>query len=254
MFPRLLVTRLNYHRFDLAEVVCYKKTVQVAIIILFGLIFGSFSSVIYSRYDGEKLDVSGRSRCPKCSKLITWFYNIPVLGYLFLRGKSACCKQKISLVYPIIEITMAASFLLAYKLYGYNIAGFILAFCLVNIIFIDLKLYIIPDTLNILTAIVVLFLADFNYINYIIAAAICFGLRGLMMLWKKQEGLGLGDVKMLIALSPLLTLESTPIFLLCSGILGIIFGMLMRKKREDGYFPFAPSLIVSLAICLGFNF
>ncbi len=79
------------------------------IIALFGLALGSFANcLIWRLYRQEK--ISGRSYCPRCSKQLFWYDNIPLLSYLFLRGRCRFCRERISWQYPAVELAVAALF------------------------------------------------------------------------------------------------------------------------------------------------
>ncbi len=83
-------------------------------VVLFGLCIGSFLNVAILRgLKGEDI-IFGRSRCPKCSNKLKWYMNIPLLSYIFLKGRCAYCKTKISIQYPIVEALCAVCFLLCY--------------------------------------------------------------------------------------------------------------------------------------------
>ena len=120
-------------------------------IIVIGALWGSFANVCIYRLPLEKGVVSGRSFCPKCKKQINWYDNIPVLSYLFIQGKCRKCKKKISFQYPLVETISAFIFLIIYTLYGISLTTpllIILGLSFLIIFFIDLKHYIIPDSLT----------------------------------------------------------------------------------------------------------
>ena len=120
-------------------------------IIVIGALWGSFANVCIYRLPLEKGVVSGRSFCPKCKKQINWYDNIPVLSYLLIQGKCRKCKKKISFQYPLVETTSAFIFLIIYALYGISLTTpllIILGLSFLIIFFIDLKHFIIPDSLT----------------------------------------------------------------------------------------------------------
>ena len=77
---------------------------------IIGLIFGSFANVCIYRLPIQQNIITPRSKCPSCKKPISWFYNIPVLSFILLKGLSSCCNTKISFQYPIIEVLTAILF------------------------------------------------------------------------------------------------------------------------------------------------
>ncbi len=89
-------------------------------IFLVGLCVGSFLNVVILRgLSGEGI-VFERSKCPKCNNKLKWFMNIPLVSYIFLRGKCAFCKEHISIQYPLIEALCAVLFCYAFWVFGFN--------------------------------------------------------------------------------------------------------------------------------------
>ena len=92
------------------------------IIILFisviGLCLGSFYNVVILRSLSNESIVFPSSKCPKCGEKLKPWHNIPVLSYIFLRGKCAFCKEKISLQYPLVELTTMGLFLWSFYEFG----------------------------------------------------------------------------------------------------------------------------------------
>ena len=87
-------------------------------VFIFGLCIGSFLNVFILRgLSGENFVLS-RSKCPKCSNQLKWYMNIPLLSYIFLKGRCAYCKEKISIQYPIVELITAIAFLISYLVFG----------------------------------------------------------------------------------------------------------------------------------------
>ena len=111
-----------------------------------GSIWGSFCNVCIYRLPLEKNIIKGRSFCTSCEKKINWYDNIPLLSFIFLKGKCRCGKSKISLQYFIVEFISGISFLFIYYLYGISITTLlliILSIFSIIIFFIDLKHFII---------------------------------------------------------------------------------------------------------------
>lgn len=87
-------------------------------IFVFGLCIGSFLNVVILRSLSNESIVFPRSKCPKCQKQLKWYHNIPVLSYMFLRGKCAFCGEKISIQYPLIELFTGIMFVLVFLKFG----------------------------------------------------------------------------------------------------------------------------------------
>lgn len=120
------------------------------LIFIFGLIIGSFINVVIYRLPKGQNFVSGRSRCPKCRKILKWYDLIPLASFLILGGKCRYCGKKISWSYFIIELSSGILFLLSFiRLAGEGTAHWLMALFLLEVFLIlfmtDLKYLILPD-------------------------------------------------------------------------------------------------------------
>ncbi len=118
------------------------ESVLLIFVALFGLCFGSFYNVVILRGLSNESIVFPASKCPKCETPLKWWHNIPVISYLFLRGKCAFCKCKISWQYPLVELITMLLFIASYLKWGFDIkalaaAGFLSLFLITAVT--DLK-------------------------------------------------------------------------------------------------------------------
>jgi leader peptidase (prepilin peptidase)/N-methyltransferase len=205
--------------------------------------------------------VFAKSQCPHCGHSIKPWENVPVLGYLWLRGKCAKCKAPISAQYPIIEaLTGALFFAVAFFVREPAMAIAMMAFMsmMVAISGIDAKTKIIPD--------VIVF--PLLWLGLIVSAAgvdgaigpsqaIVGAVVGYLILWgvywgfkliTKKEGMGYGDFKLLAAIGAWLGWINLPWVLLISTVVGVIFGIYsiiqQGQDRRVGI-PFGPFLAVA---------
>ena len=241
-------------------------------IFLIGLCVGSFANVCIYRLPKSKQVLLGRSYCPKCKKKIKWFDNIPVISFFLLNGKCRSCKKKISLQYFIIELLIGTGFLLIFLNYQNYFASILLSILLVMyvmIFFIDFKHFIIPDVLNfgvIFLAFFKNFLPDLNLVfTQNIILSIIGGIVGYSLIWiiiylyrtfKKVEGMGLGDAKLMAGIGLLFGWPSVPFVLFVSAVLGLLLVMpsLLKKKRSlKSEIPFGPYIITAGVIYFFFG-
>ena len=230
------------------------------IIIILGLVLGSFYNVVGLRIPNGESIIKPGSHCPKCNHKLSWYENIPVLSYIFLGGKCKNCKQKISIIYPIIEILTSFLFYISYKIFGLSEEFFIslVISSLVVIIFVsDSKYMIISDSPLIVSTILILII-KFIYNGYkdcfisIIYGLIVFGVMYLTMLLGnalfKKESLGGGDIKLSfisgLALGPLLGL----FYIILASFLAVPYAIYISIKNKDTMLPFGPFLATSLLI------
>lgn len=213
-----------------------------------GLLFGSFVSAATWRIPRNISFVKGRSFCDSCKKNLYWYDNIPLFSYLFYLGKSRCCRKKISVRYPLIEITTALGFVVLYLLFNFSILLIIYCMLLIltlSIFVIDFEHQIIPDELS--WSILFLALLNFSFSN-IFSGFLAALFLLLLNLITKGRGMGLGDVKLAIGLGALLGLSSSYKWLIISFILGGIVGsilLLLRKANMKTKIAFGPFLIIS---------
>ena len=249
---------------------------------MFGLIFGSFTNVVIVRVPAGTFFKHQRSVCPHCQAVIPWYNNIPLLSFIVLRRRSSCCHQTISWVYPLVELTVAALFVVSYWqtpfwghfvaagsanlqasgrgmmldtlallrfMHGVTFSSFIIA-CSV----IDFRLMIIPDRLSLpmvaLGPLVALVHPELtlrsSLFGIVLGAGILYGLAWMYWLVRKEVGMGMGDVKLLAAIGGWLGYESILPTLFYGSVLGSIFGvtamLFSGKLTLKSALPFGPFL------------
>lgn len=239
---------------------------MIFILFVIGLIVGSFVNVVIYRLPksimGESISLSSpnRSFCPKCKHSLSIIELIPLLSYLFQRGKCKHCKQSISSQYPVVELTCGLLTSVAYLKFGFNLELiFILIFIysLVALFWIDIKHQLLPDAITLpLIAIGLVFNYLFGFVEFtdaLIGATI-----GYLTLWsifwaykliKKVDGMGYGDFKLVAALGAWFGWQSLPVLLLGASTLGIVYFLLAIKDRNQA-FAFGPFLIISALVWL----
>ena len=237
------------------------------LIFFLGVCLGSFANVCIYRLPKNKQIVSGRSFCPKCKKKINWYDNLPLISFIILNSKCRNCKRIISSRYFIVELITGISFLLIYSNFeNLNTIIFlsILSLILIIIFFIDLENFIIPDSLNFTImglALLKNFLPNFNTsLIHEINQSIIGGMVGYSSIWliiflyktfKKIDGMGLGDAKLMAGIGLLFGWQSIPFVLFVSAILGLIFvlpSLLNKQKNMRSEIPFGPFIIVACLI------
>jgi prepilin signal peptidase PulO-like enzyme (type II secretory pathway) len=229
---------------------------------LFGAVFGSFATALIYRLPREINWVSKRSICPKCDHALGVLDLFPIFSYLFTMGHCRHCKAKFGANYLFIELLMVISFVLSAYLFGPTVKTVVismLSFATIIIFVVDFEHYIIPDEINILIGLlgIAYGLNNGEGVEQLVYMPLFyFGLamflRWFMFVWKKKEGLGLGDVKFFLAAGTFLSVEALPNFLFISGFVGIIIAILWRLLKKGEIFPFGPALSLSLLFCVAF--
>lgn len=227
---------------------------------LFGSIIGSFLNVVILRLPDPSASIAvPPSHCPKCNSSLNWYENIPILSYLFLRGRCGHCQVSISPQYPIVEfltgllaVAVVATFGLSPTALGY----FVFCAALVTIIWIDLHHQIIPDLIS-LPGIILGFSFSFvsvfvtwqdSLIGLLAGGGIFYAISYSYYLLRRQEGLGGGDIKLLAMLGAFLGWQSLLFIIFASSVTGTVAGLFaMRSQKKGGAtrIPFGPFLALS---------
>ena len=229
---------------------------KIIIILLFGLAWGSFLNVVIFRLPLEMSLLKPPSFCPGCNKRIKFYDNIPVFSFVFLRGKCRTCGSKIPISTLLVEILTPLSFLLIYQ--KYSLSFFFFASCLfasamIVLGFIDFYHQILPDEITLpcllLTLVYAPFRPDLNLTQALIGAVVGAGfllfIYGAYYLFRKKEGLGMGDVTMMLLIGAYLGWKLTFFTLILASFAGAIVGVLFilfQKKDLQYALPFGTFL------------
>lgn len=248
----------------------------IVLITLIGLILGSFATALSYRIPrGQSVVTKTRSECTSCGRKLSFVDLIPVFSWIFLAGKCRSCKNKISIRYPLIEISTVVLCLIFYSVYDFSFTSwpfYLLAPILVSIVVIDFEFQIIPDSLNFAVFLlgIALFLSNAsiyaspvgfiqeNFAHLAGGMAIYgFGMglfRQAAMFIMKREPMGLGDIKFFAAIGVWLgmSLEVFSLLLMVSGLSGIFLALLWKYEKGKEEFPFGPSLILGFVTALCF--
>ncbi len=198
-----------------------------------------------------------RSRCPSCGHQISVLENIPVISWLFLRGKCSQCGAAISIRYPLIELTTALLSVLVAWNFGvqwFTLAAIILTWALIVLTVIDFDTQLLPDniTLPFLWLGILLSLTGISPIS--LTDSVMGAIAGYLVLWTVyqlfklitgKEGMGFGDFKLLALLGAWLGWQALPMILLLSALVGSIVGIsliLLFGRDKNIPIPFGPYL------------
>lgn len=241
-------------------------------VFVFGALIGSFLNVCIYRIPEGQFFASARSRCRHCNAQIPAYLNIPILGFLLLRGRTLCCKKPLSWQYPVVELLTASlfvacywktPFMIQYGAHPFEIDptnalrfAHLSTFVALMIVcsFIDIRLMIIPDVISLpmiaATPLVVWLHPDLTWqsalAGVIVGGGILYAVAWLYFLLRKQVGMGFGDVKLLAAIGGWLGVEAVLPAICWGSILGSVVGISMmlyqRKMDMKLAIPFGPFL------------
>jgi leader peptidase (prepilin peptidase)/N-methyltransferase len=245
----------------------------------FGLLVGSFLNVVIYRlpkmmdrqwaaecaeFTGKELPAQEpfnlmvpRSRCQKCGHQIRAYENIPIVSYLFLRGKCSACGTRISVRYPLVEAACGLLFFASVWQWGATPTG--LAWCafsaaILALAMIDWDTTLLPDDITLPLLWLGLIAAALKWTSVPLDAAVWGAIAGYLSLWlvywafkllTHKEGMGYGDFKLFAALGAWFGWQALVPIILMASVIGAVVGIAMKLSaslREGGYVPFGPFL------------
>ena len=244
--------------------------IEYLFVFFIGLIFGSFLSVLIHRLPLEiSLFKPARSACPHCQQKIKWYENIPILSYIFLKGKCSNCHKPISLLYPFIEVLTGCVTLILYMNYMSNYELVVLVtlfYILIVLSFIDLKHKEVPDHLLIISVILVLLVGDLSDLFLfaggfaLLELVVTFYIQNIKAKITKnkalenQSSLGDGDIPIAGVIGGLLGVQLGLSAIFLAALLALVpavYNLISRKEIET---PFIPYLSLGLFITLSTKF
>ncbi len=223
---------------------------EIAVIVfIFGAMIGSFLNVVIYRIPKDESIVFPASKCQSCQTSLKWYHNIPIFSWLFLGGKCAFCKEKISAQYPIVEFLTGVIFVALYFKLGlvwylpFVAASFA---ALLALVMIDFKYMAVPDNVNF--AALVFALVQPEFLNGLMYAAIAAGglyLIGLLSsLLARKQAMGGADVIVAGTMGALLGFPNFFVAIFLSAVLAMIPALIWRDKGV----PFVPFLALATFI------
>ncbi len=230
---------------------------------ILGTLIGSFINCVVYRIEEDKSFIKGRSYCPNCKETIKTIDLIPIISFLFLKGKCRNCGSKISLQYPLVEFVVGILFATMFLVSDTSTLGFIeviyyyLIFSLLTVIFIyDLKHYIIPDKmvfsaigLSSLWQLLLLVLGLTSWFNvgvFLLSGLLAGGFFLIIFSISKGKWMGFGDVKLAFFMGLFLGMPKILVALFSSFAMGAIISVIMmglKKKEIKSEIPFGPFLV-----------
>ncbi|MBN3758641.1 prepilin peptidase [Paraburkholderia sp. Tr-20389] len=262
---------------------------QIAFVIVFGLVIGSFLNVVVHRLPimlerawrtevseatDHAFDEDGlperynlwlpRSACPHCGHVLRAWENVPVFSYLLLRGRCSQCKRRVSFRYPLLELSSAAlalGALVAFGATGTALAAFGLCATLLAMSAIDIDTHLLPDSMT-LPLLWAGLIVNFNAVFASLHDAVIGAIAGYLALWcvhwlfkivRGVEGMGYGDFKLLAALGAWLGWAALPQIILIAAVTGAVVGLFatwIGRMRFEEPLPFGPFLAAGGAVTL----
>lgn len=219
-------------------------------VLLFGLIIGSFLNVCIYRIPREESIAFPPSHCTNCGNKIKEYDLIPIISYLFLKGKCRYCKEKISIRYPLIELITGVLFLALYIEYGldFNFVKYAVLICFLIVIgmidFDTTDVYLKTTASGIIIGIIFIIITYFmhnNVLTFLYGGLLGGGIIAAIILL--THGMGWGDAEICLLCGLYFGFKLSVVLMFFSfvfgGLIGILLIVLKKKSRKD-YIPFGP--------------
>lgn len=220
------------------------EPLRLTTLIVTGLAVGSFLNVCIYRVPRGMSIVWPASRCTSCGRPLRWFENVPVVGYVLVAGRCRTCGAAVSIMYPAVEAATPVLFLLQYWHTGWQpllVPRLVFTCAMIVLFVVDLQHRVLPNVIT-LPGIVVGFISSWflppGWVEALIGIAIGGG--GLLAIAegyyriRREEGLGMGDVKMLAMIGAFLGWRLMLVTLLLATVMGSVVGLgLIALNRGD---------------------
>ena len=236
------------------------EIVYLIIFFLFGSVFGSFYNVLANRINNHESIIYPPSHCDRCNHHLFWYELIPIISFLFQKGKCRYCHVKLSMMYLFSEIACGILFAVSYYSFGFSyqlLIALILSSTMIIVTISDLNYLAIPDRFIIIPSILILIIKLifeglneflFSLLGGIMAFVIMFMIMKIGEFIFKKECLGGADVKLMflvgIMLHPLLTL----LVIVLASVIALPVSLFLLFRNKESVIPFGPFLMLGLLI------
>lgn len=229
---------------------------------IMGIIFGSFYNVIGLRIPKGQSIIFPASHCPNCNKKLGFFELIPIISYIFQKGKCKHCAQQISIIYPIFETVCGLLFALAYLSFGFSgelIIALTFISMLVIIVVSDSKYLIIPDSILLIFSVLLsIEISIFHGVDYLLIAIVngvaafllMLGIKTLGDFIFKKESMGGGDIKLMFVIGLVLSFPMSIFSIFLASFIGFPISLFYLKKSKEHIIPFGPLLATASILIL----
>lgn len=238
------------------------NSIEIITAIIFGLCFGSFLNVLILRIPRGESIAFPASHCFACGKKLRFYHNIPLLSFIFLRGKCAFCGAKIAIQYPLIEAISGIIALFIYLKFGFSIESICIGIAILLLLalsVIDFRFSEVPDCLNFSAFIFAIIGGIFWHKDFLFVIGSAFAYAGFFTLLRfafqsfaKKEALGEGDIIIAATIAAILGWQVAFVVIFLGAVFSIIPLLMLGKNAK---IPFIPFLYAGLLVCLfGYEF
>jgi leader peptidase (prepilin peptidase)/N-methyltransferase len=227
---------------------------NLIVAIIFGILIGSFLNVVILRIPKNESIIFPASHCPTCKTPLKWWHNIPIISYIFLKGKCAFCKEKISIQYPLVELASGIIVGIVYYKNGFDIYSVMLITSFLSLLvssIVDLKYKAITYVMNVLPVTFAIFSSENileNLTNALLLAGGAIFIRDYVSAFINKEAMGDGDILVFATMGAILGIKLSLVAIFLGAVFAIFPSIYNRIAKKDLELPFIPFLSLGLFI------
>lgn len=233
--------------------------ISIILVFLYGIVIGSFLNVCIYRIPRKESIVISRSHCMSCGYQLRWYDLIPVLSWIVLHGRCRRCKEKISMQYPIIELSNGVLWVTLIAVYGFSVDGILyclMGSCLLVISLIDARTYEIPLGCNICLLVLGIIRQLIHGISWtsLLDLLMISGILAIVFVITKGRGIGGGDIKLMAVTGLLLGWQKNLIAFMTGCLYGCVIHIIrMKVSKADHVLALGPYLAAGVATAVLFG-
>jgi leader peptidase (prepilin peptidase)/N-methyltransferase len=227
---------------------------NLIVAIIFGILIGSFLNVVILRIPKNESIIFPASHCPTCKTPLKWWHNIPIISYIFLKGKCAFCNEKISIQYPLVELASGIIVGIVYYKNAFDIYSVMLMASFLSLLvssIVDLKYKAITYVMNVLPVTFAIFSSENileNLTNALLLAGGAIFIRDYVSAFINKEAMGDGDILVFATMGAILGIKLSLVAIFLGAVFAIFPSIYNRIAKKDLELPFIPFLSLGLFI------
>jgi len=230
------------------------------IFFVLGSVLGSFYNVLGLRIPQNESIIYPASHCVKCNHQLKWYELIPIISFIFLKGRCKNCNTKISWLYPFNEIACGILFFISYYSFGWSyelIIALTLSSLLIVVIASDITYMIIPDRFTIITSLIIIIIKLFDVGLKSTGISILYGIASFLLMFSimklgniifKKECLGGADIKLMFVVGLVLDPFMALLVIVVASLLALPSSSYIYLKNHEHAIPFGPFIVLGLLI------
>ena len=236
------------------------RIVYVVCFFILGTVMGSFYNLVGLRVVNKESIVKPSSHCEKCGHVLSWFELIPIISFIFLKGRCRNCKTKLSYLYLFSEFFSGVLFAISFYSFGFKpelIISLVLSSLLIIVTVCDITYMIIPDRFTVISSVIILltkliFFGLNSFLYSLLYGILAFGLMYIIMKFGdyifKKETLGGADVKLMFVVGACLDPFLSLLVIIIASMIALPISLVLLVKEREHAIPFGPFILIGTMI------